>query len=344
MQIEEKVPLHDLTTLRVGGQARFFARVQTVEELVEALHWAREGDMPILYLGGGSNLLIADRGFRGLVIHIAIEGRDYQVRRDGTVLAIAAAGESWDDLVAESVEHDLYGLENLSAIPGSVGATPIQNVGAYGVEVKDLIEFVEAIDIRTGQSRTFSNFDCSFSYRDSFFKSLEGRHYAVVGVGFRLQRGGEPNLSYKDVAQYFSVHSDLAPSAANVRNAIIEIRSRKFPDINETGTAGSFFKNPIITQAQYAELSERFESQYGPIPGFPAGEGMVKVPLAWILERLGWKGVTRGKVGTFANQPLVLVSHEGANAQDIMAFAKEIQQDVKEKTGVEIEPEVTIVE
>jgi UDP-N-acetylmuramate dehydrogenase len=285
-------------------------------------------------LGGGSNIVLSDGGFDGLVVKNEMKGIR-ESREGDAALVDAQAGELWDDLVAHCVEKGYWGLENLSLIPGTVGASPVQNIGAYGVEAKDTIESVRVIDMRTGKEETFSNEECKFAYRTSVFKRLDGRHYAIVSVRFRLSLAPKPNLSYKDLKVRFAGREE--PSLSDIRRAVIDIRTGKFPDLKEVGTAGSFWKNPIISESLFRSLRER----YPLVPAFPTPDGSVKVPLAWLLDNAcGLKGYVKGSVGLWKNQPLVLVAHAGATQAELDAFADEIAGVVMQKTGIAIEREV----
>lgn len=337
MQLRTEVPLSEYTTFRLGGPARFFVSVTSVPELREAISYARDRSLPVLVLGGGSNMLITDEGWRGLVIHIAFAARSYTETIEGDGRVVAEAGEEWDTLVASTVTQGLWGLENLSLIPGTVGATPVQNVGAYGVEVKDCIEWVEVLDTENDRLTVLSNSACAFGYRDSIFKHEEGKHFMVTKVAFRLSTRPTPKLAYKDLRARFGDRTDV--TVDEVRRAVVEIRKGKFPDLTQVGTAGSFFKNPVITQEQYNSIVT-----WAPdMPGFPTEDGSVKVPLAWILDHLGYKGKRSGNVGCHDAQPLVLVHYGGGTAAELIFFAREIMRTVKEKFAITIEPEVRIV-
>ncbi|MDE1875177.1 MAG: FAD-binding protein, partial [Patescibacteria group bacterium] len=286
MKVLENIPLAGLTTFRVGGSARYFSTVKSEDDIITALAFARERNAPIFILGGGSNIVVPDGGFPGLVIKMELSGMSFQDKGEGKFRAVVAAGEGWDAFVAETVRRGLWGLENLSHIPGTVGAAPVQNIGAYGVEVGGAIISVRALDRETGAAREFSNEECRFGYRDSFFKTAFGKRWIITSVTFDLNPAPQPNVSYKDLAEHFA---GRAPSQAEIRDAVIAIRKNKFPDLSETGTAGSFWKNPIIPQSRFAELSERYPG----MPSFPAGTGdsralaraddsqnMLKIPLA----------------------------------------------------------------
>ena len=334
MDIQRDILLAQFTTLQIGGPADYFICVENTEDLIEAVTWGKNEDLPITIIGGGSNILVSDTGIRGLVIKNDIKGISYGKNNTVTV----GAGVAFDDLVLDSIEKNLWGLENLSHIPGSVGATPIQNVGAYGVEIKDLIEWVEILDLETLKIKQLSRKDCQFLYRDSIFKHDEGKNLAVIKIMLQLTKDGEPKLSYKDLKERFD--SKSAPSLFEIRNAIIDIRSKKFPDWKKVGTAGSFFKNPIIPNAEFMKLREKYPG----IPGFEQENGSVKVPLGWILDKVcNVRGYREGNVGTYEGQALVLINYGGATEKEIKKFASHIESLVKKETGVVIKWEVTAV-
>lgn len=343
--MEEHVELKNFTTFKIGGQARYFFRVKSVEHAREAVLFARENKLPFFVLGGGSNLLVSDKGFSGVVIKNEILGLSFKEGGED-VLVTAGAGENWDSFVSECVKRGLYGLENLSGIPGTVGAAPVQNIGAYGVEAKDSVVSVEALDTNTGAVRNFSNTDCRFVYRDSFFKTAEGKNYIIMSVTFRLKKNGDLNVGYKDLKNYFA-KSNIPPTLRTVRQAVLEVRRGKFPDLLATGTAGSFFKNPIISQAEFDELKKRFPD----LPGFPvsgshhshvfADSHRVKVPLAWILDNiLHLKGFMNGPVGLHEAQPLVIIHQGGGMAEDVERLARDVASKIKVATGIDVVWEV----
>lgn len=358
MNLEENKELADLTTFKIGGPARYFATVSSVEDLKQALTFAQEKDLRIFVLGGGSNIVMPDDGFDGLVIRNEISG--ITAESDGErVHVIAGAGEGWDTLVEYTVNAGLYGIENLSGIPGSVGASPIQNIGAYGSEVKDTILWVDTINRETLEEKRFSNEECQFGYRDSFFKTEEGKGYIVTQVCFVLKKEGDINASYKDLVLYMEERGIESPTLKEMREAVLEIRAGKFPDLEQIGTAGSFFKNPIVSNKKYQELLEK----YPDLPGYPVEEaksskagspdaprkgafrGHTKLSCAWILDHiLGVKGQYEGPVGFFEKQPLVVVNTGGATAEEIKAFSQKAINEIKEKLDIDIEREVTIVD
>lgn len=340
LEIETNVPLKKFTTFRIGGNAEYFCRVRSVEELQQAFIWSNTQQKPVFILGEGSNILISDNGFSGLVIKIELKGIYFKEQSDDIVYVIAAAGESWDDLVEEIVKRDLYGAENLSNIPGTVGATPIQNIGAYGIEVKEIIEWVEVLDSKTMQSVVLYNDDCNFKYRNSIFKTDEGRAFVVTKVCYKLKRKKTLNTSYKDITLYFEKKNKKELTLRDIREAIIDIRKQKSPDLCVTGTAGSFFKNPIVSKKEAEELQKKFKE----LPLYFLEDGKVKVSLAWLLDHgCNWKGIRRGNVGVFDKQPLILVNYGEGNAQEIKTLADEIIKDIKDKTGITLELEVTCV-
>lgn len=327
------VPLAPLTTLRVGGVAEQFAVIRDEDELVAAYAYAAQHALPVCVLGGGSNTLVADSGVGGLVIRVDVQGVVFDAAAEG-VQVTAGAGVVFDELVSMCVSRSYWGLENLSAIPGTVGATPVQNVGAYGVEVCELISAVRAYDTETNSFVVFTADQCAFAYRDSRFKRESGR-YVVTSVTYQLTHAPKPRLAYKDLAIWFA--DTPAPTLTEIRQAVVAIRSKKFPNLQVVGTAGSFFKNPVVTAGE----GERLRLLYPELPLFPTADGRVKVAAGWLFEHvLKLKGVRDGNVGTFAGQALVIVTYEGATASEVDAFAKRISDDVLSLTGVAIEREV----
>jgi UDP-N-acetylmuramate dehydrogenase len=330
MNIQENVSLAQYTTFKVGGPAKFFCLIKKEDELLEAVKFAEQNNLPVFIIGGGSNLLVSDSGYSGLVIKLDIKGIIFSSNK-----VIACAGEDWDDFVQETLDKGFNGLENLSAIPGTVGASPVQNIGAYGVEVADFIEEVRVFDTKNHNFISVSNKDCQFAYRDSVFKHQKGR-FVVVSVTFNLKQDGKTNLSYKDLEEYFD-KKKTNPNPKEVREAVIEIRSKKLPDWKKWGTAGSFFKNPIIGIQKYVDLKQH----YPDLPGFPDCDGNIKVSLAWILDKVcNAKNLAVGNAFVYEKQALVLVAKPGASASDILELSRKIQDLVKEKTGIVIEAEV----
>ena len=335
LEIEQDVLLGQYTTLHIGGKAQYFTVAKAESDVSEIVTHAKSNSLPVTILGGGSNVLISDEGIAGLVVKNEIDGIEWS-EEDGAVSVRAGSGVSFDLLVKDSVERGYWGMENLSLIPGSVGATPIQNVGAYGVEVKDLIKSVEAVSLVTGKTRVFSNQECQFGYRDSFFKTKEGRLFFVTAVTFLLQTDAEPRITYKDLAVHFAGQNNI--TVTEVRDAVVGIRSGKFPDWNDIGTAGSFFKNPIIEAGQAKLLEEKYPG----IPMFGTPSGDVKVSLSWLLDKvLNLKGVQHGDVGLYEKHVLVLVNHGSATAMAVDKFADFVSEAVEKEVGVRPEREVT---
>jgi UDP-N-acetylmuramate dehydrogenase len=346
MIIQEHIALAQYTTFKIGGNARFFCVVTSLDELREAVSFAKERKAPFFVLGGGSNILVSDNGFDGLVIKIEIRGKKIQApMADGHIQITVGAGEIWDDFVEYTVKEGFNGLENLSAIPGTVGAAPVQNIGAYGAEVGRSISAVRVLDARTMVEKDITARDCHFGYRHSLFKKEKGR-YIVISVDFSLKRDGEVNIEYKDLKEFFNDRASMSDgrvTPAQVRAAVIDIRRRKLPDWNKWGTAGSFFKNPVVSQAHFDELA----AKYPGLPGFrerdSSGEpnGQVKIPLGWILDNVcRAKGMMNGAVGAYEKQALVIVTKPGATAGEVVSFTQDLMEQVKEKTGIIIEAEV----
>lgn len=335
--VRQNVPLAPLTTLKIGGEAKYFADISEVSALREVVHWARENDRRVTVLGGGSNVLMREGLLEGVVIHINIGGITYQEHGNETVVTVGA-GVVLDELVRELVERGVWGLENLSAIPGSVGATPIQNVGAYGVEVSDRITSVTVYDMENDQFLVLHSDACKFGYRDSVFKHEMAGKYIVVSVTFLLTKTPTPVLSYNDVTRYFK--DNPKPTLRDIREAIIAIRSKKFPDWRIVGTAGSFFKNPVLTEAAFKAL----RGKHPTVPGFTLPDGRIKVPLGFVLDKiLNLKGERTGDVGLYEDQALVLVNYGGASYTEVETFAKDIVERVKVATGIDVEYEVTYI-
>lgn len=331
MIVETSVPLARYTTLKVGGPAQYLATCENVEDIRAGIALAQEHGIPFAPLGEGSNVLANDAGYTGVVLSMRIPGLEV-IEEDEIVLLTAGAGVNWDAFVQEAADRGLWGVENLAGIPGTVGAAPVQNIGAYGMELKDTLVSVEAYDTVTGEVVTFPNEECAFGYRDSRFKR-DPRHI-ITRVTFRLRKQGAPSVAYADLARLAESGTDLSSPEA-IGAAVRQVRSRKFPDLSEWGTAGSFFKNPVVSQEVYGRLLE----QYPDLPSYPAAGG-VKIPLAFVLDRvLGLRGHTEGNVSLFVEQPLVLVARK-ASAKEIDAFATGIASRVYDATGIRIEREV----
>ena len=334
MEVQKNVLLAPHTTFKIGGPAAFFVSVSNETDLLESLSYAHKHNRQIFVLGGGCNVLISDQGLDALVIKMETKGISFQHKGD-CVEVTAAAGESWDALVAATVERGLWGIENLSAIPGTVGAAPVQNIGAYGVELSDTLCFVDVLDRETLKMKRLSAGACELKYRESVFQKKEGKRFIIVRIGIMLREKYSPRLEYRDLKDYYNSKN---PSCAEVRQAIIEIRSRKFPNLADVGTAGCFFKNPIIERDTFLRLARQFPE----MPHYPAGE-KIKIPIAFLLERFGWRGVSRSAVGTHRDHALVVVNYGGATCALIESFVCDIVRDIEERTGIVLEREVLMI-
>jgi UDP-N-acetylmuramate dehydrogenase len=333
MKIQENILLKDFTTLRIGGRARYFCTIKDEADLKEALVFAKSRKLPIFVLGGGSNLLVADKGFAGLVIKNEIKGFKFVDQDDDQVVLEVGAGESLDEIIDLITVRGLGGLENLSGIPGTIGGAAVQNAGAYGMELKNSLLSVKGINALTGKDFDFKKADCQYGYRDSFFK--KNKKYIITAVTFLLSKKSAFNLEYLNLKDLLSTEKEI--NIITVRNAVLKIRGEKLPDWREIGTAGSYFKNPVISQEIFDKLKEKF----GDLPGFPESKKKVKVPLAWLLDKIcGLRGFKDGQVGLYEKQPIVLVNLGKATDHEVRSFSERIKKTVKEKIGIEIEEEV----
>jgi len=342
LEVKTNVPLAPLTTLGVGGPARFFAETHTENDVREAVDFARRRDIPLFVLGGGSNLLVADTGFHGLVLHVAIKGIDESDAGDRRLFQ-AGAGEDWDAFVNRAVEKNCAGIECLSGIPGTLGATPVQNVGAYGQEVADTITEVYALDLESGEVNEFSNEACGFAYRASIFNTVARNRFIILGVRFALLKNGPPKTDYRDLKNHLANHTGQ-PSLAEVRRAVRDIRHSKAMLIVEgdedARSAGSFFKNPILSAAKFAEVHQIADKRGLHVPSFPAPDGHLKIPAAWLVEQSGFpKGTTMGRVGISRRHALAIVNRGGATAAEVAALKDEIRSAVSGQFGIDLTPE-----
>lgn len=336
LRIRQQYALKENNTFGVDIAATLFCEPGNLSELEFAVNYQAERTLDRLVIGEGSNLLFTGN-YDGLVIHPAIRGIEKVDESGSEVLLKAGAGVNWDAFVQHCVDRQWYGAENLSLIPGSVGAAPVQNIGAYGVEASDLVEYVEVFDTEQMKPGIFSNAECAFGYRDSIFKhGLTGR-YIVTHVIFRLRKNGELRLDYGNVKNEFFKRKEQ--NLSSLRKTIIAIRESKLPDPAMTGNAGSFFKNPVITEKKFRELQDR----YSHVPSYPAGEGRVKVPAAWLIEHSGWKGVREGDAGTWPLQPLVIVNYGQATGRQLFALSEKIRETVHQLSGISLEREVTVI-
>ena len=343
LRIEENVPLGPLTTIGIGGPARYFVKATGVDELREGVEWARRHNHPLFVLGGGSNLLIADSGFPGLVLQVDLRGITLESEDEFATVKVAA-GEPWDPFVAHTVANGWAGVECLSGIPGSTGATPIQNVGAYGQDVSETIIRVEVLDRTTGLVQSLTNWDCRFGYRSSLFKNYERERYIVVSVTFRLKTNGAATVRYPELQRYLDERGVRLHDLSAVRDAVIAIRKRKGMVIDasdpDTRSDGSFFMNPVLSAEEY----ERFGALAPDAPSFPASDGTVKLSAAWLIEHAGFgKGFAHGNVGLSSKHTLAVINRGGGTAREVVELVKLIQKGVREKFGVEIHPEPNFI-
>ena len=338
MELREHISLAPFTTFGIGGDARYFVSAHHDDDVREAVRFAKEKQLPLLVVGGGSNLLIADSGFSGLVLHVTSANVSVE-ERDKAATLIADAGVEWDALVAHSVTEGLWGLENLSLIPGKVGASVVQNIGAYGVEAGNLVAWVEVYNPRNDRVMRLMKEDCRFGYRDSLFKSPEGKELVVLRVAFALVRESKVNIGYKDLMQYDAEVKNII-TLADAREAVVRIREKKFPELKSVGTAGSFFKNPVVKK----DKAEEFLHTYPHATLFPQHDGTVKLSAAWIIDHvLHIKGERVGDVGAWGAQALVLVNYGHATAYDVASYANTIIEKCFASTGIQLEPEVVYV-
>ncbi|MHB1177615.1 MAG: UDP-N-acetylmuramate dehydrogenase [Daejeonella sp.] len=337
MTIQENISLKDLNTFRVSADARWFADVSREEDLKELFANERLKSNPLLILGGGSNMLFT-KDFSGLVVHMNIRGISHETRGND-VYVTAGGGEVWNDLVNFCVDHELPGLENLSLIPGSVGASPVQNIGAYGVELQDVFHSCRAFEISSGNIRTFSKQDCQFRYRDSVFKSVYKGLYIITEVTFKLSKMFKPNVAYGAIQQELENRRISNPSIKDISSVVSYIRVSKLPDPETIGNAGSFFKNPIIPVGKFVQLQSNFPD----IVHYPSAEGFKKLAAGWMIEQCGWKGKVTGNTGTWKNQALVLVNHGDATGSEIFNFSKMIIESVQSRFDITLEREVNII-
>lgn len=338
MRIEENYSLLKHNTFGIDAKCRRFVEFETVEEACQVADMLND-DEPLLIIGEGSNLLLT-ADFNGVVVHSAIKGLEATETGDGDILLKAGSGDNWDGVVAYCVENGWRGAENLSLIPGEVGASAVQNIGAYGAEVKDLIVEVEAVEIATGEVRTFKNEACEYGYRESRFKHDWKNHYLMTHVTYRLKRDDAPlNVAYGNIRAELDKRHIAEPTLKQLREVIIAIREEKLPDPKVEGNAGSFFMNPVVERSVYEALHE----QYPDMPHYYIDENHEKVPAGWLIDQCGWKGRTLGRAGVHGKQALVLVNRGGATGADVVRLCETICQDVKAKFGISIRPEVNII-
>lgn len=337
MKVLENFSLKTLNTFGVEASADCFVHIETEEQLQELFSNDRYKDLPRLVLGGGSNMLFT-QNFKGLVVHVKIVGLHAEVQ-ENDVFVRAGAGLVWNDLVNYCVDNEFAGMENLSLIPGSVGASPVQNIGAYGVELQDIFHSCRAFEIATGKIKVFSKEDCAFSYRESVFKSSLKGLFIITEVTFRLSKIFKPQLTYGAIMDELAKRGINHPNIRQLSQVISHIRVSKLPDPTTIGNAGSFFKNPIIPESSFNKLKIKFAD----VVHFPAGDGYVKISAGWLIEQCGWKGKVVGNTGTWKNQALVLVNHGNASGDEIFRFSSTIIDSVNSKFGIQLEREVNLI-
>jgi UDP-N-acetylmuramate dehydrogenase len=339
MQIQENISLTPYNTFGIHVKARFFSSFSSLDELLELIKSQSINNyrLPPLPLGGGSNILFT-QDYDGLVMKNELKGIDLVGKTDEHYLVRAAAGENWHQFVLHCLENNYAGVENLSLIPGNVGASPMQNIGAYGVEIKDVFQELEAYNIEENKVVSFNKKDCEFGYRESIFKRKYKNQFIITSVTFKLDKVPRYKISYGAIEQELEKMQAQELSIKAISQAVINIRSSKLPNPAEIGNAGSFFKNPSITKEQF----ETLKAQYEGIVGYPTSNEMVKVAAGWLIEQCGWKGYRKGDVGCHTNQALVLVNHGNASGIDIFALSTEIMQSVEQKFGIILEREVNI--
>ncbi len=346
MIVQENIPLAPLTTLKVGGPARYFVEAKSIGEVQEAIQYAHSRDAALFVLGGGSNLVVSDAGWPGVVLKVAIAGIEQQSHDNKAVFDVGA-GEEWDKFVASAVARNCAGVECLSGIPGSVGGTPVQNVGAYGQEVSETILSVTALDLNSDNVCELANAECEFHYRTSIFNTSERGRYIILRVKYELLPGGKPHLQYADLRNHFAGWNE-APTLADAREAVRTIRATKGMLIiageEDCRSAGSFFKNPVLAASDFERLTQRATDKNLQIPSYPALESQRKVSAAWLVEHSGFsKGFISGNVGISRKHTLAIINRGKGSAAEVVALKNHIQDRVEDIWGVRLEPEPVFV-
>ncbi|PIE33216.1 hypothetical protein CSA56_12910 [candidate division KSB3 bacterium] len=353
LKIHEHYPLREITTFRIGGTARYFIEIHSVNELLSALHFSRVSHLQFYIVGEGSNLFVSDRGFDGLILKMRLLGREIVEEDAQSVLVKSAAGESWDEFVAHTVNAGWWGIENLSFIPGSTGAFAVQNVGAYGQEASDVIEYIDAYDVETRSRERLVLEECKFSYRTSIFNSQIRARYIILNTFFRLQKYGRPVLEYSELQRALGGVQG-APTLQDIREAIGEIRWRKLPDIEELGSAGSFFKNFFLTPEEFRLVCTRLARHVGSKASKQVAERCkrvnaneltaIKLPTALLLDVCGLQGLRVGGAALYHKHPLIIVNETGnATASDVMKLVKHVRHRISRNTGLQIVPEPNLL-
>ena len=350
---KRQMSLQKYNTMGFNVVAKRFYDINSLNDIDQLIEEGVLKDEKILILGGGSNILFQDEYFDGIVIHSNLKGitinpdDDFYPSDDSqalnstdshSLITRCMSGEVWKDFVDFTIENNLYGLENLIDIPGSVGASPVQNIGAYGVEVKDCIDSVYTIDITNGDRVIFKNEDCQFAYRDSIFKKEGNNKYFIVAIDFKLKKNAVLNLEYGNIKEYLNRINITNPTLSDIANAIKAIRAEKLPEVGVVGSAGSFFQNPVVTD----DIFQSLKATYPDMPSYPNEKG-IKIPAGWLIDKAGWKGYKENHVGVWDKQALVLVHYGGGKPDEILNLMKKIQNSIKEKFGIEIKPEVNII-
>jgi len=336
MTIQENISLKSYNTFGIEAIAKQFVEVTDKEQLQEL--YSKNLLNNIFVIGFGSNMLLT-ADIDKLVVKISSKGRAIVSEENNKVIVKASAGEDWPEFVLWSIEKGLYGLENLSKIPGNVGTSPIQNIGAYGTEIKDAFYKLEAFEISTGKTKIFYNAECNFGYRESVFKKEERGKYIITDVYFELEKQGELNINYGAIKVKLEEKNITNPTPKDVSDSIIEIRTSKLPDPKEIGNSGSFFKNPVISTEKFSVIKQK----YTDAPSYTLENGDEKVPAGWLIEKSGWKGYRKGDAGVHKNQALVLVNYGNATGKEILELANEIRSDISDKFGINLEIEVNVI-
>ena len=337
LNISKNINLAQYTSFKIGQAAEFFAVIKSLEDLQEAITWAKKNKKEIMILGGGSNVLISKK-IKGLVLKNEIRGTEIISDKKDYCLVKGMSGEAWTKFVNFTIDKGLYGLENLFLIYGTVGAAPIQNIGAYGVELKDNFYSLEAIDLKTGKSKIFFSKDCKFAYRNSIFKNKYKGKYFIYSVTLKLAKKGKLKLDYGSIREELLKKGIKNPSLKDVIAIITEIRNAKLPNPGILPNAGSYFKNVEISKTKFKELLKKYPN----IPNFPNGKN-IKIPSGWLIEQTGFKGLKHGPVSMYEKQALILVNHGGAEAKHVQALVKKVKAGIKKKFGLDIQEEVNVI-
>ncbi len=339
MIIKQNFPLQSYNTFGFAVETNYFAEVFSLDALKDVLRFAKENTLEILFLGGGSNILFT-KNFEGLVVKISLSGKKIVSETENSAIVEAQAGENWHEFVLFCIENNLAGLENLSLIPGNVGTAPMQNIGAYGVEIKDNFHSLQALNLETFEVETFTLQDCEFGYRESVFKRKAKGKYVILSVRFSLQKFPHTlHISYGAIREILQQNHIENPTIKDISNAIIAIRESKLPNPEEIGNAGSFFKNPVVPRI----ILQKIQEKYPEIPFYDIDENSVKIPAAWLIETLGFKGKKQGNVGVHSKQALVLVHYGNGKGEEIFSLSQQIIDEVQQQFNITLEREVNIV-